>query len=95
MNPTDKKSIEIAKVELKATQKMAINLNKRKPTQLDSVFHSKHVSEFKKMDCLTCANCCKTTGPLFTSADVERISKHLRQKPQQFIDQYLWQKHKF
>jgi Fe-S-cluster containining protein len=35
------------------------------------------------------ANCCKTTGPLFTSADIERISKHLRQKPQQFIEQYL------
>jgi hypothetical protein len=26
---------------------------------------------------------------LFTSADVERISKHLRLKPQQFISQYL------
>ena len=25
----------------------------------------------------------------FTSADIERISKHFRQKPQQFIDQYL------
>jgi Fe-S-cluster containining protein len=38
---------------------------------------------------LDCANCCKTTGPLFTSADIERIAKHLKQKPQQFIDQYL------
>ena len=46
-------------------------------------------AEFKKTDCLECANCCKTTGPLFTSADIERISKSLRQKPQQFIDQYL------
>jgi Fe-S-cluster containining protein len=26
---------------------------------------------------------------LFTSADIERIAKHLRQKPQQFIEQYL------
>ena len=31
----------------------------------------------------------KTTGPLFTSADIERIAKHLKQKPQQFIDRYL------
>lgn len=43
----------------------------------------------KKTNCLDCANCCKTTGPLFTSADIERVSKHLRQKPQQFIDRYL------
>ena len=48
-----------------------------------------HDREFKKTDCLECANCCKTTGPLFTSADIERISKHFKQKPQQFIDAYL------
>jgi Fe-S-cluster containining protein len=48
-----------------------------------------HDAEFKKTDCLKCANCCKTTGPLFTSADIERVSKYLKQKPQQFIEQYL------
>ena len=31
----------------------------------------------------------KATGPVCTSADIERISKSFRQKPQQFIDQYL------
>jgi Fe-S-cluster containining protein len=48
-----------------------------------------HEAEFKKTDCLKCANCCKTTGPLFTSADIERVAKYFRQKPQQFIDQHL------
>ena len=48
-----------------------------------------HEAEFKKTDCLNCANCCKTTGPLFTNADVERIAKHFRMKPQKFIDQFL------
>jgi Fe-S-cluster containining protein len=38
-----------------------------------------HDAEFKKTDCLKCANCCKTTGPLFTSADIERVSKYLKQ----------------
>jgi Fe-S-cluster containining protein len=51
--------------------------------------HDIHDAEFKKTDCIKCANCCKTTGPLFTLADIERISKHLRQKPQLFIEQYL------
>jgi hypothetical protein len=46
-----------------------------------------HDAEFKKTDCLKCANCCKTTG-LF-SADIEQVSKYLKQKPQQFIEQYL------
>ena len=64
-------------------------LKKKPPKNLDYIMQELHDSEFKKTNCLNCANCCKTTGPLFTSADVERISKHLRLKPQQFISQYL------
>ena len=64
-------------------------LKKNPPRDLDYQMQELHEREFKKTDCLQCANCCKTTGPLFTSADIERIAKHFRQKPQQFIDQYL------
>ena len=64
-------------------------LKKKAPKNLDYVMQDLHDAEFKRTDCLDCANCCKTTGPLFTSADIERISKHFKQKPQQFIDQYL------
>ncbi len=64
-------------------------LKKKTPKNLDYVMQDLHNAEFKKTDCLQCANCCKTTGPLFTTADIERISKHFKQKPQQFIDQYL------
>jgi len=48
-----------------------------------------HDEEFRKTDCLSCANCCKTTGPLFTNADVERIAKHLKLKPAEFQQKYL------
>ena len=48
-----------------------------------------HDVEFTRTDCLLCANCCKTTGPLFTDKDVERISKFFKMKPQQFIQQFL------
>jgi Fe-S-cluster containining protein len=71
------------------TKKYFDKLKKKTPKNLDYVMHDLHEAEFKKTDCLDCANCCKTTGPLFTSADIERISKSFRQKPQQFIDQYL------
>ena len=64
-------------------------LKKKTPKNLDYLMQDLHDNEFKKTNCLDCANCCKTTGPLFTTADVERISKHLKQKPQQFIDRYL------
>ncbi len=48
-----------------------------------------HRETFERTDCLQCANCCKTTGPLFTRADIERIARHLRMKPGRFIENYL------
>ena len=51
--------------------------------------HELHEAEFEKTDCLTCANCCKTTGPLFTDKDIQRIAKFLRMKVVDFIKQYL------
>lgn len=64
-------------------------LKKKTPKNLDYVMQDLHDSEFKKTNCLNCANCCKTTGPLFTDADIERIAKFLKQKPQQFITNHL------
>ena len=55
-------------------------LKKRTPKNLDKVMQDLHDAEFKKTDCLDCANFCKTTGPLFTITDIERISKHFRMK---------------
>ena len=48
-----------------------------------------HTEEFRHTDCLQCANCCKTTGPLFTDSDIRRISRHLRMKPSAFTSSYL------
>ena len=70
-------------------KKYFLKLKNKPPKHLDYVMQELHDAEFKKTNCLECANCCKTTGPLFTTIDIDRISKHLRQKPQQFITQYL------
>jgi Fe-S-cluster containining protein len=48
-----------------------------------------HNVEFEKTDCLTCANCCKKTSPIFTESDISRISKFLKLKEHQFIENYL------
>jgi Fe-S-cluster containining protein len=80
---------KLAKDKQNENKKFFAKLKKKTPKNLDYLMQELHENEFKRTDCLECANCCKTTGPLFTNADVERISKHFRQKPQQFIDQYL------
>ncbi len=78
-----------AKEKHTENKKFFAKLKKRPPKNLDFVMQELHEDEFQRTDCLTCANCCKTTGPLFTNNDVVRISKHFRMKPQQFIEQYL------
>jgi Fe-S-cluster containining protein len=70
-------------------KKFFAKLKKKPPKDLDYVMQELHEEEFRRTDCLGCANCCKTTGPLFTNADIERIAKHFRMKPSQFIDRYL------
>lgn len=79
----------LAKEKHAENKKYFDKLKKKAPKNLDYIMQELHDNEFKKTDCLSCANCCKTTGPLFTPADIERIAKYSKQKPQQFIDQYL------
>ncbi|GHC61458.1 hypothetical protein SAMN05421855_106106 [Ulvibacter litoralis] len=71
------------------TKKFFNTLKKKPPKHLDVLMQELHDDEFERTDCLTCANCCKTTGPLFTDKDVARIAKHFRMKEQKFIETYL------
>jgi Fe-S-cluster containining protein len=80
---------KLAKDKHKENKTFFTKLKKKTPKQLDYIMQELHDDEFKRTDCLTCANCCKTTGPLFTDKDIDRISKHFKQKPQQFIAQHL------
>lgn len=64
-------------------------LKLKEPKHLDSLFHEAHEAIFEKTDCLTCANCCKTTSPIFYTRDIERIAKGLNLKPGDFITTYL------
>ena len=89
MNPKDSEALSELKVQLEQTKKVFRKWKQAKPKDLDQKFHKEHISEFKKMDCLTCANCCKTTSPIFRDADIRRIAKHLRIKESQLIQNYL------
>lgn len=62
---------------------------KNNPKDLDKTIASIHQEIFDKTDCLACANCCKTTSPIFRNKDIDRISAHLHLKPAKFIEKYL------
>ena len=80
---------KLAKEKYQESKKYFARLKKRTPKKLDIVMQDLHQAEFKKTDCLTCGNCCKTTSPIFTEKDIHRISKHLKIKAHQFISHYL------
>jgi len=70
-------------------KKLLQKLKRTNPRQLDSMVHDAHEKAFSCIDCLKCANCCVTTGPLLTDTDIKRVSKHLRMKEAQFVEQYV------
>lgn len=63
---------------------------KRKPAaRLDELFQEHHTAVFSAIDCLQCANCCRTTSPIFNQRDIARISRGLKLRPGEFIEKYL------
>ncbi|MGM0498479.1 MAG: YkgJ family cysteine cluster protein, partial [Bacteroidota bacterium] len=70
---------ELAKLREKAHREEASNKsflkklkrwkNKRK---LDDVVHLLHDDLFEEMDCLECANCCKSISPIIHEKDIQR-----------------------
>tara|TARA_B100000809_G_scaffold49621_1_gene44592 strand:+ start:18121 stop:18657 length:537 start_codon:yes stop_codon:yes gene_type:complete len=78
-----------AKEVQKDTLKYFQRLKRRTPSTLDLTMRDLHDAEFGKTDCMTCANCCKTSSPIFTEKDIQRISKHFRMKQAKFIEQFL------
>lgn len=80
---------KLAKEKNSENKKYFAKLKRKKPKKLDVLMQQLHDKEFNKTDCLTCANCCKTTSPIITERDITRISKSLRLKETAFINQYL------
>ncbi|MDX2174089.1 MAG: YkgJ family cysteine cluster protein [Bacteroidota bacterium] len=78
-----------AQASKKENENFYRRLKLKAPKNLDDLFHTAHDSAFEEIDCLTCANCCKTTSPIFYQRDIERAAKALKLKPGEFIDTYL------
>jgi hypothetical protein len=59
-------------VKLTRENKAFLAALKKKPLKkLDDIIHHFHQQTFERIDCLQCANCCKTTSPIFYDKDKE------------------------
>lgn len=82
----------LADLKQKASEKRKENAaflqkhGKKIPTR---ALYQAHDEAFAQIDCLACANCCKTLGPRFRTPDIGRIAKKLRLREADFIEKYL------
>lgn len=89
MEKVHKQLLEKARSEKENIRKKWARLKKGKSKEVDALFHERHANFFKNNDCLSCANCCKTTSPIFRDIDIKRISRQLKIKENTFIENYL------
>jgi uncharacterized protein len=80
---------EIAHQHEEQIDKAIKSVKKLSSKQADQLVNEIHHEVFLNIDCLQCANCCKTTSPLFTQEDIGRISSYLGLSRSAFVQQYL------
>ncbi|MGM0649701.1 MAG: YkgJ family cysteine cluster protein [Bacteroidota bacterium] len=59
--------------------------------EIDSFVHTRDAELFSDTDCLQCANCCRSLGPMLNDRDIDRLGKHLKIKPSAVVSKYLRQ----
>lgn len=81
--------IDTALGQKKNYKSLVRKLKKKNAREVDNLFHTLHNEVFEEVDCLACANCCKTTSPIFRDVDIERLAKALRMPVAEFQKKYL------
>lgn len=89
MHPGYQKILAHARSQKAKIAKTAVAIRKIKDQRkVDKAFHESHDEVFSDTDCLQCANCCRTTGPLLTRRDADRLSETLGISVSHFEETY-------
>lgn len=64
-------------------------IEKKPPRGLDRMAEEIDATVWKEVDCLSCANCCKSMTPTFTITDIKRIARHFQMTTAAFKNKYL------
>jgi uncharacterized protein len=64
------------------------NLKKKDRKKIEKQVFRYHDVIFEKLDCLECANCCKTISPIINQMDIKRLSRHLKMKSTDFFKEF-------
>ena len=89
MNTEYQKILENARKKSSENKKFLDKLKTKKPNDLDLLTNELHDEAFEQIDCLECANCCRTTGPLLLNKDIDRLASELKLKPSIFTEKFV------
>lgn len=89
MNLEYLKILENARKKSSENKKFLDKLKAKKPKDLDILTNELHDEAFEQIDCLECANCCRTTGPLILNKDIDRLATELKLKPSIFTEKFV------
>ena len=70
-------------------KKLIARLSKINDKKLNKLTFGLHDMVFEKVDCLDCANCCKSIPPIINDTDARRLAKSLGMKVTDFLNKYV------
>ena len=74
-----------------ALTKFLQKLDEIVPEDMPELVAKADAEVWKKVDCQSCANCCKTMTPTYSAKDIRRISAHFGMTPKAFKSKWLQQ----
>ena len=66
-------------------------LRSKSKKDIDELAKTTHQEVFKRTDCLSCGNCCKSAPPIVTKFDIKRIASFLGESPRTILRKHVIQ----
>jgi uncharacterized protein len=80
---------KILKARKRSLRRFLTGMEKAPVRGLSGIVRNLEPQVWREVDCLGCANCCKTMTPTFTPADINRISKYLGMSADEMKSKWL------
>ena len=76
-------------LRLKPLFRFITRLKRNAPRGLESIAIKASSNAWDGIDCLSCANCCKTMTPTYRNADIKRIASYLKISTEEMKKKWL------
>ena len=75
--------------QLKPLGRFLNRIKRNRPGHLQEIALKATENVWESIDCLSCANCCKSMSPTYTNADINKIALFLKISPGEMKDRWL------